>query len=314
MKMEIRKFMATMIAGAITMTPVLSMAETMVKEEVKIQFSNGKGVKEKRFIESEGMVESITEASNGLEVLVRAKESSFRLNVPKGLLVINQEQGRLGSIEDITKGSKISFYTTPLTPIGLSEPAFLTPEFLVTNTDKNSHRIDTFDKEYLNTSKDLKLNMDENTPIITQNGTKIKLYPEDIIDKDVLVVYSIVTASIPAQTNPNLVILLNKGDIKPVEETKPMVEIPTYKNQYGINMMGFGAMAKQEGYTVTWDEKNHIAMAKKDDKEVKVYLKRKAISLNDKELKIAYPIETKDGRIFLPEDAYINVFPKTNNN
>lgn len=310
MKRDIRKIAAALLAGAMAIVPVTVMAESMPKTDAAIEITEEAKKEESRFIANEATVVEVTTSETATEALVKVGEVSYRLNLPKDLFVINQGESKIGSIADIVKDGKICYYTTAMTPVGMSDPAFLTPEFVIANTGTKSHKVSKFNETFVNAENDLKLNMDENTPIIPENGTKIKLMPDSIIGKDVVVIYSIATASIPAQTNPELVVLLNDAEEVVVPEEEVKIDIPTYKNQYGMTMVGFAATAMDLGYEVVWDDANKVATATMEKDVVKVSFKQGTVNINGKDLKIAYPMETKDGRLFLVEEAYANMFPE----
>ena len=58
----------------------------------------------------------------------------------------------------------------------------------------------------------LQLNISEKTTILTTLGTKSILSADDVKGKDAVVFYDITTRSIPAQTTPSLVLLLEERE------------------------------------------------------------------------------------------------------
>lgn len=65
--------------------------------------------------------------------------------------------------------------------------------------------LDYFNENLMNTDQTLKLNVSEYTQIITSNGQPVQCIP---LNHYLMVYYSITTASIPAQTTPQKIIIM----------------------------------------------------------------------------------------------------------
>lgn len=66
-------------------------------------------------------------------------------------------------------------------------------------------KVDFFDRRLVSSDGSLKLNLNRSTPILLENGQSFTGTPSD---RELIVVYSNTTRSIPAQTTPNKVIVL----------------------------------------------------------------------------------------------------------
>ena len=100
--------------------------------------------------------------------------------------------------------------------------------------DVDTYKVsDTFGA-YVNSTEELALNVDENTDITDLNGEKVA--HTELADNDLIVFYSMATMSIPAQTNPDKVVVLGKAVQAKADDAQDEVtdEIatPDFKSAY----------------------------------------------------------------------------------
>ncbi len=122
----------------------------------------------------------------------------------KGEIVKNQ----LKKGQDIVVSYKTMQITTMI------YPAQYRPSVIMTNDSKNQmynlkvdkFKLDKKTNKYISNDNDLLITVDKKTSIINEKNKKIS---EKIDEKDVVVLYDIATMSIPAQTTPKKIIVLN---------------------------------------------------------------------------------------------------------
>jgi hypothetical protein len=104
----------------------------------------------------------------------------------------------------------------------------------------------------------LKLNIGEETVIKDIRGTLQEFTAEDLKGSECLVLYSVATKSIPAQTNPELVLILNSKDNLAAGENAATVKI-------NAEYVPLRAQAEAKGYTVLWTSaKDPLVLTKGD--------------------------------------------------
>ena len=224
--------------------PVLISAPIIAEEEFE-------------FISFEGIVKEITKDGENLRVLVTKedKDDSLILNIGETVLVVGEEEQNILSKDDIKLDAKVSAEYHKNTPMGLSYPGFLTPNVLVIKSSKGEENLGTvfvenFDKDLISADNELKLNVSDETPIIDVNGKA--LAKADIYGRDLVVFYSIIMPSIPAQTNPSKIIALPLR-----EESQEINEIvltsDLFRLEDGTKMIPLRKVSEALGFQVTWN-------------------------------------------------------------
>lgn len=104
----------------------------------------------------------------------------------------------------VSVGDKITAYYDGNAPV----PMIFPPEYLALVVAKDnpyqSVKTDYFDSQLVSSDGQLKLNIANNTPIVLANGQP---FNGDIRGRNLIVIYSVSTRSIPAQTTPDKVIV-----------------------------------------------------------------------------------------------------------
>lgn len=158
---------------------------------------------------------------------------------------------------EITKGTVVTGYYDLNRPMIMIYPPQYTTEVVVVENNEQSIKVDTFDKDLISSDGFLKLNISEDTQIISQNGKK---YKGSIFDKKLVVTYSSSTKSIPAQTTPIKIVVLDNqvGDASTFDIVVNNQKIncsQAYTNDNGIVMVPVSKIVQALGYTVKWDGK-----------------------------------------------------------
>lgn len=108
--------------------------------------------------------------------------------------------------EEIVKGSEvIGYYKVDDMMIMIYPPQYVAVAVMISNKEQNM-KIDLFNKNLISADNSLRLNINKDTKIITKDG---KEYKGEIKNRKLAVFYGSSTRSIPAQTNPNKVVVLS---------------------------------------------------------------------------------------------------------
>jgi hypothetical protein len=135
-------------------------------------------------------------------------------------------------------------------------------------------KVDLFDNDYVSSDNSLKLNISDDTVIVSENG---EAFTGELADRKLVVVYGPSTRSIPAQTTPEKIVVLdedviedadNQEDVSPdapidVSNEKILVKdqpvsshyayVSSYINGQGIVMVPLRTIAESLGHEVAWD-------------------------------------------------------------
>lgn len=160
---------------------------------------------------------------------------------------------------EIAVGSTITAYYDATKPMIMIYPPQYSAEVVVVEREDQSVKFDIFDENLISMDGDLKLNVSDETEIYLPDGT---VYEGNLTNKKLIVVYSVIMESYPAQTTPErIIVLAEKAEDLPLYDVSKMeivvnnevIEAPAaYTNDQGTVMVPLRAIAEALGYEVTW--------------------------------------------------------------
>ncbi|KNF09711.1 copper amine oxidase domain-containing protein [Gottschalkia purinilytica] len=192
------------------------------------------------------------------------------LIVSNDTYVVNNDEVAVGSV--IT-----AFYDKNRPMIMIYPPQYETEAIVVNSEDKNV-KVDTFDKDLISSDNSLKLNISDDTDIISQDE---KRFDGELANRKLVVIYDKTTRSIPAQTTPDKIVVLFEKAVSPIhnltkEEMEKLninvlnvdiivndkkIEAPAaYKNKDGNVMVPLRAIAEALNVDVSWNNELHSVM------------------------------------------------------
>lgn len=148
--------------------------------------------------------------------------------------------------KDLKVGDKVEgFYDSTRPMIAIYPPQY-TIEVLKKQTNEGNTFVGVFNKDYVDTNNSLKLNIDKSVQIVDLDN---KTYRGSLIDKKLAVFYTVSTRSIPAQTTPIKIVLLESTEksvfINGVEVGKSYIKNDSV-------MLPLRAVMENMGYVVDW--------------------------------------------------------------
>lgn len=253
-----KKGLALSIAAAITLTPAVSVAEdsSIVPISAPVIVDEVGQEKEADYIEFLGKITEVRNNGENTEILVANDNNEglneLRVNLGDSLLLSDKTMD-LVSKDLLREDVEVSVFYHKNTPMALSLPPMLTPDVIIIREreEHTSVMVSKFDNELLNEKEDLYLLVSEKTNIVDYEGNKMT--KEDMENRDLIVFYSIVLESYPAQTHPEKVIILPEEEA-PVE-TKEVVlnKQLLFANEKGVTMIPLRFVAEELGYEVKWN-------------------------------------------------------------
>lgn len=216
-----------------------------------------------------GMVKEITDfkpVEGSKLVFVENEEGNVaNLIISNSTYIINSEKIIAGSV--IT-----AFYDANAPMIMIYPPQYNTEVVSIVESNDQNLKVDRFDEDLVSYDQTLKLNISEDTEIISQDG---KAFEGKLTNRNLVVMYTTSTRSIPAQTTPNrIVVLSEKATDSNNNLTKDDTEITSknvssmniainseiikapsaYANEKGVVMVPLRAIAEALGYDVGWND------------------------------------------------------------
>ncbi|MBD8520742.1 copper amine oxidase N-terminal domain-containing protein [Lysinibacillus sp. FSL R7-0073] len=206
--------MTALLVGSAMGVPTASASE--VEAVVNISETNEQQA-QPVFIKVTGKVEHVDVRENATYYTVVEGEQTNIVVVDKDSLVFDN----MGKEVKLQKGDKVSAYSYAKKPMLAIYPPQYNPEVIIVEKDNmGSVEVDYFDKNLIDTDNYLKLNVGEDTKIESVSGKELKA--SDLEEQHLVVFYTIATMSIPAQTPPSKVIVLDNIEKEEPVEVDPV--------------------------------------------------------------------------------------------
>jgi len=204
-----------------------------------------------------GTVEKANSGEKITYFTVKDGEQTNILEITKDTLVFDNT----GKKVELKEGDKIVAYTFANKPQKLIYPPQFNPDVVIVETKEAGFvEVDYFFENLTNTYEMLKLNIGENTELLNTKGEKVSA--KDLKDKNLVVFYTVSTKSIPAQTTPSKVIVLDEESGNKTENTvdAEIAEIiaTDYYEVDGTKMVPLRLIAEKLGYKVESTSKGAI--------------------------------------------------------
>lgn len=210
------------------------------------------------FIKITGTVESVDVQKNASYYSIKEGESTNTLAVTADTLVFDNT----GKQIELKKGDKITAHTYANKPMILIYPPQYSPEVVIVETEEmGTASVGTFDENLLDENLSLKLNVSEDTELSSLSGKEVK--STDLAEQNLLVFYKFTTRSIPAQTSPHKVVVLDEKESEQEEEANQVVEEIIANDFYevdGTKMVPLRLLAEELGYKVDATGKGAILL------------------------------------------------------
>jgi len=213
----------------------------------------------------------------------------------------------------IEVGKTITGWYDARKPMILIYPPQYNIELITVQEEGTTQKADFFDETLTSADGTLKLNLpaDGSMKLWDHQG---KLYTESLTGKHLLVNYKFSTRSIPAQTVPETIYvvednvwLTTAGEIPVLVDGKVVHALSSYVKEDKTVMVPLRAAAEALGYEVTWLEESQTVMVGKASlvigKDAYAFARMAPQSLG------AAP-ELREGRTFVPADFFGKILPE----
>lgn len=286
---------AEVMKGETTATPVPISTEADDQAEASAYISNT------------GKITEVADTEDGNKVFTMDNENGgLRFVVSPTTTIVDRETGSVITADKLTEGMEVAVIYGAMAPMGMSMPPYMGQvTAVVANADKGSISVGHFNDDLLNEKDLLQLNISEDTTILTTLGTKSILSADDVKGKDAVVFYDITTRSIPAQTNPSLVLLLEEREAA-TEDTEE-VAVDT-KSVEAPEMVALRDAAEAKGYSVKWQGKTAPVVLEKDGMTAQITLGSTTYVVEgDMAMTSAAAAELTDGVLYVSADVVENL-------
>lgn len=286
---------AEVMKGDAAATPVPISAEADEQAEASAYISNT------------GKITEVADTEDGNKVFTMDNENGgLRFVVSPTTTIVDRETGSVITADKLTEGMEVAVIYSAMAPMGMSIPPYMGQvTAVVANADKGSISVGYFNNDLLNEKDLLQLNISEKTTILTTLGTRSILGADDVKGKDAVVFYDITTRSIPAQTTPSLVLLLEEREA--VTEETEAAAVDT-KSVEAPEMVALRDAAEAKGYSVKWQGKTAPVVLEKDGMTAEITLGSTTYVVEgDMAMTSAAAAELTDGVLYVSADVVENL-------
>lgn len=164
------------------------------------------------------------------------------------------------NLEKLAVGETLTAYYDAEKPMILIYPPQISTEVAIVGEIDSNIKVDLFNDELVSADNFLKLNISEDTEIISEDGSK---YEGELYNRKLVVLYGVSTKSIPAQTNPTKIIVLDEDEQAVIGNVESMTVVVNGKtlegvkpiqNGDGVIMAPVRAVSEELGYEVGWNQ------------------------------------------------------------
>lgn len=254
-------------------------------------------VKEAGFTTDGGKIVSVDKSvTDGVSIVeIENERGGLRFAVNANSLILDRKDGSYKAVSDLKEGMEVAVVYSVNSPMGMSLPPYLsTVTAVVANADAGNMMVGHFSADGTDWVHSLHLNISDETRILNLEGAKIRLSADDVKNQDALVFYDIETRSIPAQTNPSLVLLLTQAEEETANEPEVQAQV----------MVPLREAAKENGYTVKWQGKQKPIVLEKNGTSIEITIGSAEYVVAGDTVKAAMPSELKDGKTYVSSDIF----------
>lgn len=249
-----------------------------------------------------GKVTDIVSDKDAATITITNDDMGMVFHVSKNVFVIDKKTNSYLSVSDIKKDMTITAVIDKMAPMTMSLPPQTGGAIgFILNSDQGSADLSTYNDELVNFENTLKLNIDKKTQIVDVKGTKKLFGAEDLKGSECLVLYTVSTRSIPAQTAPEFVMILNTTEQLDQDGSTDNSEKATY--------VALRELAEAKGYQVKWESASKPVVLTKDDIRIELTIgstefafehKTKDIKPLDKMDKLDLAVKLENGKTMVP--------------
>lgn len=220
------------------------------------------------------------------------------------------------SVKDLKEGMEVTVVMNDLAPMTMSLPPQTSGAVAIVANGETPvfTAVDKFDDEL--TGKTLKLVMDENVQILDIRGTKQALTADDIKGHKAIVVYGASTKSIPAQTTPSFVIILDNGEetaettettetaeTKTTETAETTETTETAETEEKAENVPLRTTLEAMGYTIEWTSNDAPIIITKDAVKAEIKIDSNTVVMEGADAKeLSSNVVLVDGVTYIPAD------------
>ncbi len=298
-KLAIAAFISTMVIGSsafadtadTTANTEATAVEVTQEAENSIEILKNE---KSDYVVYKGTVTDVNDGDDGY-ISVTISETGLKANLASDAVIMDAADGSIRKSADIEKGMNIMVVLGVNTPMTMSIPPMTSSAVAtIINADENVD-FSVYNDEFVNAENTLQLNTESDIVVKDINGEDLTV--DDIKNNAAVVAYGISTKSIPAQTTPNLVVVI--GDEAAVEpeagESDDEEEVVVDKSPVKLR-----EICENAGYTVKWTSNDEPIEISNGEKTIVVTKDSNKCTITGSEVGINAELS---GKVYLDGDT-----------
>ncbi|WP_312701719.1 copper amine oxidase N-terminal domain-containing protein [Sedimentibacter sp.] len=247
--MKIKRIAAATLSVAVLSMSMFTAFADIINESTEVQVSEEKELRS-RFMSIKGTIKDISDyhSGDGAKMVAIEDENELPSNIiiTKDTYVINMDK--------LAVGETLTVFYDAMKPMILIYPPQISADAVIVGEIDLNVKVDLFNEELVSADNFLKLNISEDTEIVSEDGSK---FEGEIYNRKLVVLYGAATKSIPAQTNPTKIIVLDEEKPVILDEIAvngKKLEVKPFLNDDSVVMVPVRAVAEELGYEVGWNQ------------------------------------------------------------
>lgn len=272
--------------------PVMPIAENVQQQDVS------------NFMKVSGVISKVIKDDANLPKLIvedKEKTTETHLNITDEALIFNSSTTEQLKRDSLKEGLLIDAYYDKHKPMLMIYPPRITPEIVIVNDKEKpgNVKVGLFDENLVSLDNDLKLNIGEKTVILNEKGENISA--EELKGKELIVFYTVSTKSIPAQTTPTKIIVLDIAQKHMLEEAQFAIGDDYYMEK-GEKMIPIRKVAEHFDYKVEWQNESATIEIRQQNRSFLISIGKEQYSYNKSLRYFKVVPEIKNGKAYVPEE------------
>lgn len=252
--MKIKKITAIALSAAVLSMSTFTAFADMINENLDVNTKdpvNEENELKSRFMSYKGVIKEVSDYHRGDGAKMVAIEDEKGL--PANIIIT--EDTYVINTDKLAEGETLTVFYDALRPMILIYPPQISAEVAVVGEIDLNIKVDLFDKDLVSADNFLKLNISEETEIISEDGSK---FEGQLYNRKLVVLYGVSTRSIPAQTNPTKIVVLDEEEPVILSEVvvngKILEGVKPIQNDDGVIMLPVRAVSEELEYEVGWNQ------------------------------------------------------------
>lgn len=273
--------------AALLMAAVVSQGAMLVAQEVNVatEVTATAEVKDtnNNYITKVGEITAINEVDGKYRVLIGTAIDGIEFVVDNSEMIIDAATLAYLQPSELQVGMNITVVVSKDAPMTMSLPAMISDQIaIIINSDEKRVEMSYFDETLLNEENSLKLNIDRNTYITNTTGERRIFTAEDVQNHSIVVIYTAATYSLPAQTTPDMVLVLPSNE--------------------KVEYVAVSEIAEAQGYDVAWDNKAKSVTLTKQENTIVLTVGKVECVYNGVAQELKEQIKLENGKVYVSSD------------